>query len=81
MCITVFIKTPPIISTNITPSIVVGHSSVNLIKNTPTRGIYLLSHVLLNEVHQLQKSVEHTKQEYDKMYIHVKDIRKTTITS
>jgi peptide subunit release factor 1 (eRF1) len=46
-------------------------------KNVSTRGIYLLSHVLLNEVHQLRESVEHTKQEYDdKMYIHLKDIRK-----
>jgi hypothetical protein len=81
MCITVFTKASPIISLNITYSTVVGHSSVNLINNISTRGIYLLSRVLLNEVHQLRESVEHTKQKYDdKMYIHLKE-EKTTTTS
>jgi hypothetical protein len=82
MCVTVFTKASPIISNNITHSTVVGHSGVNLIKNTSTRNIYLLSHVLLNEVHLLRESVEHTKQEYeDQMFIPVKDIRKPTIMS
>jgi hypothetical protein len=70
-------KSPTFISFNITHSTVVGHSSVNLMKNISTGGIYFLSQILLNEVHQLRESVEHTKQEYDdKMYIHLKDIRK-----